>query len=490
MKFVKNDSNDSDKMVNSKLILLLNTFETSDWRSFSEFLNSPYFNKNKEAIHLFDYLRRQAPAFESKKLKKELVYKKVYPKKEFDNKLLEDLIYHLLKQAENFLKINRLERDERTGNLLLLEELMERKLDKNYRTYYKKASKLVDKPVENDGKAYLFQYQLSDIARRNFIVQNKRTYDPILERTLSDLDQFYFFAKLKSTCELLDWKNVVSVDVKVDFVEPIITHLLAQENSLHPIISIYLTVYHLLTKSNADDDFIQLRQLLKEHQSLLPDSEKSYLYLFGVNYCTLQMQKNNQVYYYVAQCLELYLEGVTQRFLYNNGHLTPWTFKNIVKLGFNLKKYEWTANFIQEYHTHLEENYQADAFHYNMADLNYRNKNHAQALTHLMQVQYSDIFYNLGAKTMLIKIYYETDEEEALLSMIASFTIYLKRNKKIAHNFRLTYLNFTNYLYKIIRTKPSKLPDILEEVKEVKLLANRRWLLSLKEHGGVKKSKV
>ncbi|MEM1119719.1 MAG: hypothetical protein AAGJ18_04685, partial [Bacteroidota bacterium] len=95
------------------------------------------------------------------------------------------------------------------------------------------------------------------------------------------------------------------------------------------------------------------------------------------------------------------------------------------------------------------------------------------------QVQYSDIFYNLGAKTMLIKIYVETDEKEALLSLIASFTIYLKRNKKIASNIKQTYLNFTSLIYKILKAKPYQLATIREEIRTIPLLTDRRWLLTI-----------
>ena len=82
---------------------------------------------------------------------------------------------------------------------------------------------------------------------------------------------------------------------------------------------------------------------------------------------------------------------------------------------------------------------------------------------------------------MLIKIYYEIDEEEALLSLIASFTIYLKRNKKIASNIINTYLNFTSLTYQIIKAKPNKLPAILEKIKTIEPLTDRRWLISIGE---------
>ena len=73
------------------------------------------------------------------------------------------------------------------------------------------------------------------------------------------------------------------------------------------------------------------------------------------------------------------------------------------------------------------------------------------------------------------------NEEEALLSMLASFTIYLKRNKKVAPNIRQTYLNFTTLLYQLLRAKASKIGTIQEKIKNIPLLTDRQWLLKASE---------
>lgn len=468
-------------MEDSKLISLLKTFSRSDWRRFKDFLASPFFNKNKEALIFYEYLKHIAPNFEEEKLSKAIIFKKVYPKKAFNGRVLEDAIYYLLKQAENYLRLIRLEKEEQTGNLLILEELMDRSLDKHYRIYKKKSKKLLANIKHKDSNFYLFQYRLSDIAKRYFLAQNQRKHDPIIQESLDNLDQFYFFHKLKASCQAIEWKNIIAADFKLIFTEPVIQHLLETKKTITPTIKIYLTAYHLFTIENAGNYFNDLRNLLKQYDKELSYIEKGSLYMFGVNYCGLQIQQNNKVIYYVEQCLELYLEGVEQKFIYVNGFLSPWTFKNIVKLGFNLKRFDWTANFIQMYYTHLEQSYQEDAFHYSLADLNYRKQNYKEAQTHLIQVQYSDIFYSLGAKTMLIKLYYEIGEEEALLSLIASFTIYLKRNKKIASNIINAFLNFTALTYQIVRAKRFKIPTIIEKIKTIEPLTNRRWLLSISE---------
>jgi len=78
---------------------------------------------------------------------------------------------------------------------------------------------------------------------------------------------------------------------------------------------------------------------------------------------------------------------------------------------------------------------------------------------------------------MLLKIFYETNEKEALHSQIASFSIFLKRNKLIANNVRESYQNFVTFLNKLIKNNPSKSIQLKKDIKAAKLLMYKNWLL-------------
>ena len=160
-------------MTNSKLITLLKTLNTSEWRRLGEFLASPFFNKNKELISLYQYLKKIEPDFSEKKLNKKVVFAKVYSQQPFQARILEDLMYNLLKQSEHFLRMIQLEQKEFTKNLLMLEILLERKLDKHYRVYRKETEKILEKGTSPISDYFLFKYQLSNLATKRFQSQNQ-----------------------------------------------------------------------------------------------------------------------------------------------------------------------------------------------------------------------------------------------------------------------------------------------------------------------------
>lgn len=465
-------------MIQSKLILLLKTFKKAEWRRFKEFLTSPYFNKRTDLIAFFDYLATANPNFTHKKIAKEVIFKKLYPNQAYDDKQMRYLMNYTLKAAEHFLGQQKMENLSLRDNYIL-EALVDRKLEKHSKRYFEKIAEHQKEEQEKSINYYYAKYKLADTANRHFNNQGLRKDNQNLKLAANNLDLFYFYHKLKYSCEMLNRQKVFSTKYNLEFTHLVYKYLEENKNQEEPLIAIYSQIFVLLTKEDATKNFENLKILIQKYNEVIPLIEKQHIYAFAINYCSWQIKFNNNAKYYVSQCLELYLEGIQQEFLFINGYLSPWNFKNVVKLAINLKKYNWTAKFIQDYYKKLAPEFQEDALHYNLADLAYRRQNYKDAQYHLLRVQYSDVFYTLGAKTMLLKIYYENNEIESLFSLIASFSIYLRRNKQVSNNFRETYLNFTMLLHQIVRANKLKIPSIIEKINKTTLVTNRSWLLQI-----------
>ena len=468
-------------MKESKLLALFKTFEKKEWRRFREFLLSPYFNKREDVLKLYQYIVSTSPDFSEKKLTNEVVFKKIFPKQTYDDKQLKYVMNYLLKQTEQFLTQKRIEEEKLLTNNFLLDALMNRQLNKHYHGHLGKIDASLEQSRIDNANYYFYRYQFADISNWHYANQNLRKYDQSLQNASNYLDHFYFLNKLKHSCEMLNRVRVFQGEYNPYFINHVVEYLEQQKMEGLPLIAIYLQVYYTFKKENAEKNFEKLKELLLINQNKIPSTEKKTIYLYAINYCVAQIGAHANRIYYVEECLKLFMFGIEEEFLFTNGYLSPWTFKNVVKLGLNLKRYDWTAQFIQNYYQKLATEFQEDALHYNLADLAYRRKNYSDAQYHLLLVEYSDIFYSLDAKTILLKIYYENQEIEALFALIASFSIYLRRNKKISQNFRETYLNFVTLLQQVLRAKPKKIPKLVEKIKKTELLTNRSWLLEICE---------
>ncbi len=465
-------------MTQSKLILLLKTFKKTEWRRFKEFLASPYFNKRTDLIAFFAYIAATLPDLPDKKLTKTVVFKKLYPSQPYDDKQMRYLMNYTLKAAEQFLGQQKLEYLSLKDNYIL-EELVDRKLEKHAKGYFEKIAKNQDSTQEKSINHYYTQYKLADTANKHFNNQVLRKDDPNLQLSSDNLDLFYLINKFKYSCEMLNRQKFFSTNYDLHFTNHIFDFLKKGSYINEPLITIYSQVYDMQLKENAAEEFEKLKDFIQSYNKVISDTEKQHIYFYAINYCSQQIRNNVNRNYYATECLNLYLDGIEQEFLFVNQFLSPWTFKNVIRLGLNLKRYDWTEQFIQKYYKKLAPEFQEDAMHYNLADLYYRKKNYKIAQNHLQLVEYSDVFYNLDAKEMLLKIYYENNETESLFSLIASFSIYLRRNKKISMNVRDTYLNFATLLHQIVRTTKSKIPTIINKINQTKLVANRSWLLQI-----------
>ena len=85
----------------------------------------------------------------------------------------------------------------------------------------------------------------------------------------------------------------------------------------------------------------------------------------------------------------------------------------------------------------------------------------------------------LGARVLLAKIHYETGAEEALLSLLASFTIFLQRNKQISRSLKRAYLNFCQLFARMLRTPPAKMDHIIQTIQTTQPLTDKEWLLRI-----------
>ena len=164
-------------MQDSKLIGLLKTFEKEDWRWFRKFLLSPYFNSREELVPFFDYLRNQSPDFKEKAIKKEKVFKKIFPKQVYNEKQISYSMNFLLNQAERFLAQKEYESQEPLQNNHLQKSLVNRQLDKHYKFQYDKSEEFLEQRKHESIDYYLFKYQRSEIANIHYNNKNLRKLD-------------------------------------------------------------------------------------------------------------------------------------------------------------------------------------------------------------------------------------------------------------------------------------------------------------------------
>lgn len=464
-------------MHNSKLIELLSTFSSSELRAFKDFVGSPFFNKNEELVLFYNYLKKYAPSFPIKKIRRTYVYAALFNGQKYDEKHLNYLMSFLLKLAEQFIGFSKYKEQGVLSEYHILSACLDRQLDKHYQNNFQKARKQLDRNPLRDTEYYYQNFLLSQVSDRYFGMQKVRRYDANIQEAADNLDLFYLSQKLKYACEMLDREKTLSVSYRQYMLEEIALYLERFDINSSPAIAIYYHIYLTLTEADGDHHFERLKSLLHQYTNMFPPFELKEMYLMALNFCIRKVREKDDRY--VQEAFTLFKNGIANKSLYENNLLSPWTFKNIIKLGLRLKQFDWTEDFIKTYKDDLDEETRENALNYNLADLYYYKKDFAKAQNLLQQVEFSDVFYALSSKVMLLKIYFEKKEEEALFSLLTSFKVYLRRNKLISNNVKKTYMNFIALLSQIVKASEQQKDQIREKIINTELLTDRNWLLDL-----------
>ncbi len=470
-------------MKNSKLIALLATFTGNEWRAFDDFVRSPYFNKSKDLIRLARYCKKLAKNdFPEEKLERQEVFAAVFSGRDYDDKQLNYAMSALLKLAEHFIGLERYQQEVVLPSYHQLFSCVERDVDKNYHYIFRQTHDQVEAQAHRNADYFWQRYLLAEVADAHFAKKNVRQYDPNLQAAADFLDAFYLAKKLRYLCMMLDQRKFIQSDYRLHLLSDIKSVLAAGDFSHQPAIEVYHALLLMLSSETAEAYFQEFTRLLRAHLSVFPREEQRGLYQFAINFCIHQIRLGEKKY--AENLMQLYREGVANEVLLEGGQISPWTFKNMVKLGLGLQQYAWVEDFVRNYSEMLEADKRTDAYHFNLADLFYHKKNYDEALFHLNRVDFSDIHYQLGAKVMLLKIYYETDATEAFLSLVSSFKIFLLRNKRVPKRVKAPYENFVNLVNELFKTDEAHFDQLRAKIQTTKMLTDRTWLLKRVDERG------
>lgn len=469
-------------MKKSKLLDLIKGLNKEELKSLRDFLVSPYFNKKEELVVLYDYILKLNPDTSDELLDRVYVFGQLYPKKIYNEKEITYMMSFLSKLIERFLGQRKYEEDTELMQNHQLQSLMEHGLYKHYNYLLKRIEKYNAKQIVMDTAHYYNLHQLSNTRVQHYILTGGRTYDSSLQDAVDYLDLFYFSKKLQLICAMENRNYLTQKNYSLGFGEGLFQYV--EESNLLDIAHIraYYHIAKSITSDTTEKHFIEILSILNNELDNFNWLDKEEILLHGINISAGKMIENKKSAYYAKECLKIYKIGLEQELFIKNGYLPYWHFKNIVKLSLNLKQYEDTEQFIEQYSDLLEEDHRENLLVYSLAEVNYYRKNYDKAMEYLSQVIYSkDMYYQLSAKSMLARIYYETKQEELLLSSLASFKLFLRRNKKYSQTKIKGYLNFCNVLSRIMRRNKAKKASIKEQIETTKLIIDKRWLLKVLE---------
>lgn len=463
-------------MQGSQLIDILSGFSKKEVREFRKWLLSPMHNQREDVIALFDYLLEKEHLLDESKIEKAFVFKKLFPKTPYDDARMRQTMYFLQKCIEEFLIYKELQISETRQLLALAEAYRRRNLDRLFEKTLRNLNEAQTTSPMRD-EHFLQNEYLVQALEYQYTSEKKRSPDTNLQAYSDALDIYYLASKLRIASLITAVQRIYNQTFQVGLLDASIQF--AEQNGLleYPAVRIYYYVYKALNDPSDETHFFELKEaIFQNDRSFTPEEQRDIL-LLAVNYCIAKMNTGNT--HFIQEAFDLYKRGIENEALLDKGVLNHLTFINIVTTGTTLRQFDWVQQFIENYQRYLAPQYLDNFVCFSRAKLHFEKREYPQAQRLLMQFDYDDILFNLSAKSMLIKIYYEEGEFSALDSLLESLRTYINRKKAMAYH-RTIYNNLIRFTKRLVRVSPynqAQKDKLRAEIEQANPLPERKWLL-------------
>lgn len=473
-------------MQKTQLVRLFSKMSKEDRRSFGDFVQSPYFNKHKQTKLLAEYLLKSKD-LTGARLDRKKVFKKIFPDREYEEQLLSNVISYLLRLLRKFYVQKQNEKSEQERDLQLLEYATATGQKHLFELSLPAVKRKRNKQIIRDSDFYLQESKIAQLADDFDLKYGNRTGTQPLEDAFKGLDIYYLGEKLRLACQMLARLQVTGGHYAYPMMDEVLQHVESQEAYFQQIpgVWLYYLVFNLM-KKNESAYYYRLKEKMRPHIQSFKHQEGRDLYTHALNYCIKRLNLGD--FEFRKETFDLYLQMRETGLLYLEGSLPQWDYTNIVSLGCELKEYRETEKFILEEKEKLPHEVQENVFNYNLAAYKYAQKQYLEAIELLQRVEYTDVYFNLLSRILLLKNYYDLGDEKALEYSLETFRIYLLRNKSISNIRRKSGLNLTRFTKKLLRLSSlrtalslneftRKAEKLKKEITETQAVLNRAWLL-------------
>jgi len=453
------------------------------------FIQNPCFNKNKDIMQLFQYLKQFVPHYNDVDLTAENAFKEIYPNKEFkksDIHLLMNKLFGVIKKFIDALLSTANQTEVELNTLIFCNQRHPDRFDNQL----KKIRSTIDRNQKGSELYYytfLAEYELSQYLA---IHGTGRNYAALSEA----LGKFYWLKKLSLLAEMLNYKCITSnngynfsqLDIYMKFIKQI-------GYTKTPLIELWYCLVgifkNILDKVPVDlQDYRRFKTSFFQNIDDLHPDEKRCLYIYLRNIVRLSSFEDNDYY---KEEFEIDQLGLDEGLIFFNGYLREVSVKNIINSAIRVGETQWAKDFLHQYKDIFWRRFADDVLAYCKAVINFYEGKYNEVLALFTTVKYNNvffekekgIFFEIEKRIKLVQIYYETKEEDLFYKEINNLTSYISRNQdKVGIIYAQSYRGFANFvdrISRIIRRDLDKIAKLETEIRKipVRLLFEKKWLL-------------
>lgn len=477
-------------MLNRKLLEVIKRFAPAERLRLRQYIGSPYFNEGRHAetlVELYDFIVQFDADENNPNLDKELVFKRFFPDQEFKSKEkspLDSLTSALFQLVRNFLSQQSFEAERTTASdmLPLLRFYRKNGLEERFWQSTQAVRKAQDAEPVRGAQYFYDQFRIEEEISNFQGVFNTYEDDANLNAANDYLDTFFSIVKLEHACALNHWHQFsqINIDRSRLLTQAVLEYLAQEDTAPVPIAELYKTVLALI-QNPADPVLLQtLEDLLQKYNTAIPKDKYRDLQTYYRGFWARQYMQSGSSFNR-EKLFDILVEHLSEGYFYIDDKLTPNAMRLLLNFGLKLGKFDWVERLLQDHPPEriCGTRFPAEVHNLHEAEWLFYKKDYEQATDKLIYRPFENPNISIQAELMLIKIYYET-QDDLLDSRIKALDQKIRRTK-LSKETKAGYYNFLKKLDKIIKygwqKDNPKRPKLMEEIKSQPNVFSREWLL-------------
>ncbi len=452
------------------------TFSAWEIQHFRKWLRSPAHNTRPELVAVFDALHQGQ--VKARIPGPEQVFHAAFPDQELDLKKLRHLLSWLMTQVKNFFIHLEMDNNPALSSQLLIQQFRKRGFEPGFRQSLRDARLTLEKADVYSTETHLQKFMI-DLEEHHWNIPQKRAQDMPFEVLAGSLTAYFATKMLQLGCmyRAQEAMGKQSPDT-LPRLDAILQAFPTESLQHTPETALYLAGFHLLSKTDESYWPARFHTLLHQHIQMFPADEARDLLMMAINYGIGRSNRGDRDY--LEEVLTIYDLGFRQRLLLDKrGYLSKYTYNNVLLIMISRKHWERAEQFLENYREQLAPDERDSIYRYNRSVFLFRKGNYEAAQDILRELSFSDPMYNLEARRMLLRIYFENNAIEALESLLDNLLTWVRRHSEIGYHGEM-YRNLARFTGKLLKIPPGEKErrrQLAKKIKETPLVADREWLL-------------
>lgn len=475
-------------MEQSNFFELVKTLDSDKIQQIRQFSTISFFNHGRyrtQVIALLELCFKHVLGQTRQTLEKKSVYASIFPKQEYREGKLEQVMAAAHKVLRNGLQVMYYFREENEFYQAFdfAGIASSNGMDTQQQQLLTRLKKSQNEVFPKNEAHYLKQLLLEDAIHDIESLHNQVRGDLNIPNVLQALDQHYHLTRFSRLNRFLLQQKAASLNTP-EVIQRMLAETKIPERYLSEslLIRINYEIFKLLRKPILEPSDIQvLFDLLLQHETIIDPISLREFYTYLRSLCVLVSNTffdNEEIR---LTLFELYKDNLSRGYLHIEGKMTSATYLAVSVSAIRVKQLDWALHFIESHkHEIIGENETQDIYRFNMAIYLFGAGRYAECLDSIPATS-PLVDYLLNGKRLELKAMYEL-RSDLLPYKLDAFKMFLSRTspKLLSEIQKRGNQDFANLLLQLIQSPPDsadRAQRMTHRVQEKKQTLEGRWLL-------------